>query len=754
MTISARLGGALADRYRIERELGQGGMATVYLAEDLRHHRRVAIKVLRPELAASLGADRFLAEIRTTASLQHPHILALHDSGEAAAGPYLYYVMPYVEGESLRARLDREGRLSSTDALAIVREVADALDYAHRAGIVHRDIKPENILLTGRHAVVADFGIARAVADTGSARLTQTGHVIGTPAYLSPEQVTGEGVDGRSDLYSLGCVLYECLTGELPFAGPGMAMLAQRVISPPPSARARRADLPWPVDEAIARVMATDPQGRFATGAEFMAALMASPDVPVPARPADDRHAIVVLPFANQSPDPDNEYFADGLTEEVISDLAGVRSLRVISRTSAMQLKGTTKDVRTIGRELGVRYVLEGSVRRAGDTLRITAQLIDASSDSQLWSAKYGGTMSDVFEVQERVAREIVAALGIGLTSDEDRRLGQHPIEDVRAFELYLQARRELRRYAAAPIARGEALVSRAIEIEGETPPLQALLAWARVARVRAGLATDSSLLDDAARVAHGLLVSAPDAPYGHALLGFIGYERGRLEESVRHFLAALELDPNDADALFYLGISFVGAGQTERGAEAARRLMELDPLSPLSWLLQGIVPWWTGGAAGAMDKLERAVEIDPTNAIVRWTRGYGYALVGDSGSAWTDARFLQQEAPTLPYTAQLVALLHGMEGRQVEACTVLEGVRGLDAHHRFHLAEAFAMAGQGDRALSLLEEAVQGGFYPGEFIGRHCPFFGSLRGEPRFEAVALESVRRTREFDAEGALA
>jgi serine/threonine protein kinase len=752
VTVVERLGAALEGRYSIEGELGRGGMATVFLARDTRHGRRVAIKVLHPELAASLGADRFLAEIRTTASLQHPHILALHDSGEATAGPYLYYVMPYVEGESLRARLDREGRLSIADALAIVREVADALDYAHRAGIVHRDIKPENILLSGRHAVVADFGIARAVADTGSARLTQTGHVIGTPAYLSPEQVTGEPVDGRSDLYSLGCVLYECVTGELPFAGPGMAMLAQRVVAPPPSARARRSEVPRQVDEAITRVMATDPQGRFATGAELMAALTASPEAP--ARSADDRQAIVVLPFANQSPDPDNEYFADGLTEEVISDLAGIRSLRVISRTSAMQLKGSAKDVRTIGRELGVRYVLEGSVRRAGDTLRITAQLIDASSDSQLWSAKYGGTMSDVFEVQERVAREIVSALGISLTSDEDRRLGQHPIEDVRAFELYLQARRELRRYAAAPIARGEALVSRAIEIEGETPPLQALLAWAKVARVRAGLATDSSLLDDAARVAHGLLISAPDTPYGHALLGFIGYERGRLEESVRHFLAALELDPNDADALFYLGISLVGAGQTERAAEAARRLMELDPLSPLSWLLQGIVPWWTGGAASGIEKIERAVEIDPANAIIRWTRGYGYALVGDTTSAWKDARFLQEEAPTLPYTAQLVALLHGMEGRRGEACTVLEGVRGLDDHHRFHLAEAFAMAGQGDRALSLLEEAVQGGFYPGEFIGRHCPFFGSLRGAPRFDAVALESVRRTREFDAEGAVA
>ena len=718
-------------------------MATVYLAEDLKHGRRVAIKVLHPDLAASLGADRFLAEIRTTASLQHPHILALHDSG--AADGFLFYVMPYVEGETLRDRLAREQRLPVEEALRLVREVADALDYAHRAGIVHRDIKPENILLSGSHAVVADFGIARAVTAPEAARLTQTGHVIGTPAYLSPEQVSGEPLDGRSDLYSLGCVLYECLAGEVPFTGPGMAMLAQRVVSPPPSVRARRAETPPQVDRAVTRAMATHAADRFATGAEMAAALSATAPVA-----STDRRGIVVLPFANRSAEADNEYFSDGLTEEIISDLAGIKSLQVISRTSAMQLKGTAKDVRTIGRELGVRYVLEGSVRRAGDALRITAQLIDATSDSQLWSAKYGGTMDDVFEVQERVSREIVRALGITLTSDEDKRLAHRSIENVRAFELYLQARQELRRYGLQPIDRGEALVRRAIEIEGATPPLQALLAWAAVSRVRAGFAADGSAsLVAAAAVGRQLLVSAPDAPYGHAILGFIGYETGNLAEGVRHFLAALEREPNDADALFYLGICYVGAGQTDLAEEAAARLMTTDPLSPLAWLLGGIVVWWTNGARRGLPSLLRAVEMDPGNLIAHWTLGYAWTLVGDVAAASKEAALLQAQAPELPYTAQLVALVHAMAGRCDEALALLDPAIGLDAHQKFHLAEAFAMAGATERAFDLLEEAVNGGFHPGEFIAQHCPFFDSLRGSPRYDAIAATALRLTAGFPA-----
>ncbi len=275
--VLGRLRAALADRYRIERELGAGGMATVYLARDLRHERAVALKVLRPELAAALGPERFLREIKTTAQLNHPHILPLLDSG--AADGTLFYVMPYVEGESLRGRLEREKQLPLDDALQIVREVADALSYAHSQGVIHRDIKPENILLQGGHAVVADFGIARAVSAAGGTRLTETGLAIGTPAYMSPEQATGsEDVDGRSDLYSLGCVLYEMLSGETPYTGPtAQAILAKKLSEPLPRISVVREAVSPGIEAALAKALARTPADRWVTASDFAAAL-AHPD--------------------------------------------------------------------------------------------------------------------------------------------------------------------------------------------------------------------------------------------------------------------------------------------------------------------------------------------------------------------------------------------------------------------------------------------------------------------------------------------
>ncbi|UCC83805.1 MAG: serine/threonine-protein kinase, partial [Gemmatimonadota bacterium] len=278
-----RLKTALADRYRIERELGSGGMATVYLAEDLKHERKVALKVLRPELGASLGTDRFLHEIKLTARLSHPHILPLHDSGEADG--LLFYVMPYVEGETLRERLDRERQLPLEDAVQIAREVAGALSFAHGQGVIHRDIKPENILLAAGHAVVADFGIARAVTVAGGERLTATGVYVGTPAYMSPEQGLGEEVDERADIYALGCVLFEMLAGDAPFLGTSaQAILARKTVERPPSLRVVRDTVPGAVEEVVTRALAKVPADRFRNAKGFAEALTASETAVAPVR--------------------------------------------------------------------------------------------------------------------------------------------------------------------------------------------------------------------------------------------------------------------------------------------------------------------------------------------------------------------------------------------------------------------------------------------------------------------------------------
>ena len=418
-----RLESGLADRYTLGRELGQGGMATVYLAHDLRHDRDVALKVLRPEISAAMGADRFLREIKLAAGLTHAHILPVFDSGEA--GGLLYYVMPSMEGRSLRERLDRERQLPLSESLRITREVASALDYAHRHNVVHRDIKPENILLHEGAAMVADFGIGKALSAQG-ASLTQTGLSLGTPAYMSPEQAAGDlGTDGRSDLYSLGCVLYEMLTGEPPFTGvSAQAIIAKRFVAPIPRIQATR-DVPAAVDTAVTRALARTPADRFPSAAEFAAALLAisrdsdSGERATASAARADARAIAVLPLANMSADPENEYFADGMTEEIINALGKLPGIHVASRTSSFAFKGKDVDVREIGDKLGVTTVLEGSVRKVGNRIRLTAQLINVESGYHLWNETYDRQLEDVFAVQDDISRAIVEALTLRLGGEQ-----------------------------------------------------------------------------------------------------------------------------------------------------------------------------------------------------------------------------------------------------------------------------------------------------------------------------------------------
>src|SRR3989441_660237 len=379
------LSAALGDRYTIERELGRGGVATGYVARDRRHGREVAVKVLRPDVAAAVGAERFLREIAIAARLTHPHVLPLIDSGQAEGS--LYYVMPYVRGETLRQRLAREGRLPLKDALRIARELSAGLDYAHREGFVHRDVKPENVLLADGHAVIADFGIARAICQAcDDENVTEVGLAIGTPEYMSPEQAAGDReLDGRCDMYSLACVIYETLTGDPPFSGvSARAVIAKHLTEPLPPLRARRPDAPAAVEQALARTLAKDPADRFANVAEFVAALEEPPSPGVVPALVGKTRSIAVLPFVNASADPENEYLSDGITDELINALTKVEGLRIASRTSVFALKGKPQDIRAIGALLGVSAVLEGTVRKSGDRLRITVQLAAADDGRNL----------------------------------------------------------------------------------------------------------------------------------------------------------------------------------------------------------------------------------------------------------------------------------------------------------------------------------------------------------------------------------
>ena len=419
-----RLKAALADRYTIERELGSGGMAIVFLAQDLKHDRSVAVKVLRPELVAfvgSLGVQRFLREISVAAKLSHPHILALHDSGEVEGLPY--YVMPFVEGESLRDRLNREGPLRIEEALRIAREVASALSYAHSLGFVHRDIKPENILLHHDEPVIADFGIAAAVSEAGGGRLTETGIAVGTPLYMSPEQAAGgiDPISGKSDLYSLACVLYEMLTGQPPFTGQNaQAIMARHAVDPVPAIRTVRSTVPACVDDAVRRGLAKIPADRYETGTEFAEALVGMDQGPgrsasllapikriggrrfliwaVPAavalvasywlletaEPSLDRHSVAVAYFADVSPNGELRAIADSLTEGIIDELSVVDQIDVVSRHGVIPYRNSELTRDSIARALNVGTVLFGSVERVGQYLRVTIRLADGRTGEDI----------------------------------------------------------------------------------------------------------------------------------------------------------------------------------------------------------------------------------------------------------------------------------------------------------------------------------------------------------------------------------
>ncbi len=607
---------------------------------------------------------------------------------------------------------------------------------------------------------VVDFGLARIAApiarasDAETLAVTTEGVFLGTVPYMSPEQIEGRPLDTRTDIFSLGVMLYEMASGVRPFSGASHGAIISSILRDvPPPVTERRPDLPVELERLISNCLEKERDRRIPSAAHVCEAFEAtgrtgSSGVASRVAAAGSSRAnrsIVVLPFANLSPDAANDYLGDGVTEEIIADLSKVGALSVISRTSAMRLKGTKKDAPTLARELGVGYVLDGSVRKAGNSLRITAQLIDAANDTQLWSEKYTGTMDDVFEVQERVSREIVRALDITLTHDEHRQLAERPISDARAFELVLQARQELRRYS---VARAVALIDEAARIEGDTPPLIALRTWASVQQIRAGTGRDRSLLDDAERDARALLGRAPGRAYGDSLLGFIAAERGRMPEAVHHLKRALEQEPNDSDTLLMLAMVYTGAGQNSAAQDAARRLMVSDPLSPLSWMSAAAPLWFIGRPEDAIVPLKRALDIDPQNFFVHWCAGYTFLLVERLPDARHHGGILEQMNPAGAYTLQLLSLMDGLEGRTQSARERLAAVEWapLDAHQRFHFAESFIAAGDHARGLELLEQSVRG-FYPYRYLAEHCPFLEPVRGTTRFEAILRVARELVDEF-------
>ncbi|HEY9382942.1 MAG TPA: protein kinase [Gemmatimonadales bacterium] len=667
-------GTTLSDRYAVEGELGRGGMATVYLALDQRHGRKVAVKVLAPELAASLGAERFLREIRIAARLVHPHILPLIDSGESAG--VLYYVTPHVTDGSLRERLTATSRLALADALRIAREIGSALDYAHREGFLHRDVKPDNILFADGHAMLADFGIALACGSAGSGVVTEVGIAIGTPEYMSPEQAAGaRELTPASDLYSLACVVYEMLTGEPPFRGSGaQGILARQPTGTPQPVRVLRPELPARVEQALARALAKEPGARYPSSVELIAAMQADgPDPDRGIHASAIGRSIAVLPLINASPDPENDYLSDGITDELINALAQVEGLRVTARTSVFALKGKPQDARAIGALLGAAWILEGAVRRAGDRLRITAQLSSTEDGRLLWSASYDRTFADVFAIQEEIAGTIVATLRATSFADFAQPTPKRYTENLKAYGLYLKGRYAWNKRTQEGVTEAIGYFEQAIQEDGRYAPAYTGLAdsyalqldyrsvpvaegFARAeSYARQALALDDTLAEAHASLAWSLFIYDWD------------WEAAR-----REFERAIELDPAYATAHQWYAFWLAAHGRFDQALVESHTALELDPASISIRRTVGWIYYYARRYDQARYHLARTIAINPTAEESYRVLGLVLAQQGH----WAEAERMIREGMTLPgtgtYTKASLGYVLARAGRRTEAEAVL----------------------------------------------------------------------------------
>jgi serine/threonine-protein kinase len=708
MTAPDHLAAALAGRYALERELGHGGMATVHLARDLKHDRQVAIKVLRPELTHGLGADRFLSEIRTTASLTHPHILPLFDSG--ASDGLFYYVMPFIEGESIRDRLERGGPLPTDEALRLSREVADALAYAHERGIIHRDIKPENILLARGHAYVADFGIARAL-DAAGPRITVTGMAVGTPAYMSPEQAFGEkGVDQRSDIYSLGCLVFEMLTGRPPFDAPtAEAMLVKRLTEAPPQLSQSRAGVSPAVDAAVRRAMARDADDRFQTVGRFVEAL-AQADASTVA--PDASRSVAVLPFINMSADPDDEYFADGITEEIINALAQVDGLKVAARTSCFAFKGKHEDLRLVGEKLGVGTVLEGSVRKAGTRLRVTAQLINAADGYHLWSERYDRELVDVFALQDELAAAIAGKLRLSLTPQAARGAGPRNVE---AYELLLKGRVFVWRRGRW-LHDAMACFERALALDPELAEAHALLGDCHRMFALYELAPPAERMPLARASAERALALEPDQPEALATIANItGVFDWDIDASNALTDRLLARHPTHvramcerAGTIFALADS--GPADWERCLNDIRRARALDPLNAWVVGMHALTLCIAGRSLEAVTEGRHAVALDPANFTARWSLLNALAEAGRYDETLAESEAVLAMSARNPIILGIVAATHAARGDRAAADALYQEIdaRARSQHISWSVqAMLAASAGHLEQGRALVRRAI-----------------------------------------------
>jgi non-specific serine/threonine protein kinase len=733
--------------YRIVEKLGEGGMGVVYKAEDTKLDRLVALKFLPQSLAMSeTDRLRFVQEAKAAAAINHPNVCVIYAIEEHDGRQFI--VMEYVEGASLRKKV-ASNQLAVNSVIEYAIQIGEALQAAHEKGIVHRDIKSENIMVNTKDQIkVMDFGLAKL---KGALRLTKTASTVGTLAYMSPEQLQGLDADVRSDIFSFGVVLYEMLTGQLPFHGDYEAAIIYSILhEEPASSTASRPESPAFLEQVVKKALAKNPNLRYQSMTELLADLRQAPPAPITLPKAEK--SIVVLPFKNISPDPENEYFSDGLTEEIIADLSKVQALRVISRTSAMKLKATDKDVKAIGRDLQVQYALEGSVRKAGNSLRITAQLIDAVTDAHLWAEKYSGTLDDVFDIQEKVSRAIVEALKMKLSPEEQQKIAERPLPNVQAYDLYIRARHEILQFSAEGLERALKLLQQGLDLAGENVLLLAAKGYAHWQFFNAGIKAEEAVLQEAEQCAQRIFELQPEAVYGYRLLGLIQVSRGNVHEAVRHLKRALSIDPNDPDALMWLNLVYATAGKSELARPLIQRLLEIDPLTPANYMFASAAPFYNGEFSAALAPMRQAYELEPENLVHRFFYFLFLAAHKHLDEASAVADLLVKDTPDIFFTRLAVFLQHALQGEKEKALALINdeftAAARVDWQYSSLMAGGYALLQEKDQALDWLENAINRGFINYPFIAKHDPFLENLRGDERFEKLLAKAKAAWENFE------
>ncbi len=751
--------------YEVLAPLGAGGMGEVYRARDSRLDRDVALKVLPENVARDPERiARFEREAKALAALSHPSLLALHDVGRE--GDVAYAVTELLEGETLRERITRE-RLAWRKAVEIAAAIADGLASAHEHAIVHRDVKPENVFLTADGRVkVLDFGLARveaagSIGESGLPTLTspslptRAGAVVGTVGYMSPEQVRGQAADHRSDLFALGLVLHEMLAGKRAFARETAAETMTAILrEPAPELHLTGEGAPPELARIASHCLEKAPGERFQSARDLAFNLRAvlnssGPVLPAPSSdPHDDRPAIAVVPFANLSADPEQEYFCDGMTEELIGALCAVRAFAVVSRSSVMTLKGTQKKARPIAEELGVRYLVEGSVRKAGSQIRVAAQLVDAERDVHLWAESYSGTLEDVFDIQEKVARAIVAALELQLSPEADRRLSRRAIPDPTAYECYLKAQHEVFRFTKGGLDRAVALLQEALGIVGANARVYAALghAWWQYANV--GERMDEPVLARAEECAARALSLDPTCAEAHVVFGVLrGFSNPRL--GLAHFRAALAGDPDNPTALCWMGAIYAVVGRHDAANACFDRARRIDPLSPTAF--HAFNDYLRADFATCHAGLRAFLEAHPDNFMARHVDALALAQQNDPTAA---ALFeeLGREAPdqALARLGLALALARAGAASDVTSRLTPDLLTWARRDHFWSLmvSQVYALAGRPAEALDWLEHAVDSGFINYPFLTRDR-LVDSIRGTERFERLMERVEREWETFDA-----